>query len=134
METYCDHISLWTEELSKWVPDSIFDAHVHLGRPEFMGPMKPERLKEASVTFTGLTWEEVSSFYKQLYNGKKIAGVIAFPFPLREVNFESANQYMVDLMCADRSVTGFLISDPFDTGRTIGHFKKLLKRERDSRE
>ena len=56
---YADHVGLWADELMAWVPDVIFDAHVHLGPPGVMGTISPERRQLALSTFTSLTWEEL---------------------------------------------------------------------------
>jgi len=125
---YEDHIGLWADELKEWLPDTIFDAHVHLGLPEVIGNLVDERLKEPLATFTSLTWEDASAWYRQLYNGKTIAGLIAFGFPLREVNLEAANEYIVRLMQTNQKIKGFLISDPQNTQKTIVQFNLAIKR------
>jgi len=81
-----------------WVPDVIFDAHVHLGPPEVMGTINAERRQVALSTFTSLTWEELQGVYGELYRGKRVAGLIAFGFPLHEVDIQAANRYVIELM------------------------------------
>ncbi|MBN1446186.1 MAG: amidohydrolase family protein [Candidatus Omnitrophica bacterium] len=124
--SYCDHTGLWKNELLGWVPEYIFDAHVHLGPPGIMKPISPERAKEPLATFTDFTWEDSLRIYKQLFSSKKIAGVCAFGFPLREVDIEAANSYIADLMADSPHLYGFIISDPFDTGRTIALFNSAM--------
>ncbi|MBC8457257.1 MAG: amidohydrolase family protein [Deltaproteobacteria bacterium] len=127
MKPYEDHIGLWADELKSWVPDTIFDAHVHLGPPEAVGKITTARQKEPLTTFRSFTWEKASAFYKNLYSGKEIVGLIAFGFPLREVKLEVANQYIIHLMQDNPFIKGFVISDPKDTERTIHNFEKALK-------
>jgi len=33
-EKFSDHINIWRDELKEWMPEKIFDAHVHLGTSE----------------------------------------------------------------------------------------------------
>ena len=127
MKAYQDHTGLWADELSRWVPDTIFDAHVHLGPTEAVGNMSPERLKEALSTYTSFTWEQAQKIYSDLYSGKTIAGAIAFGFPQREVNLEAANEYIINLMRTDPKVKGFVLSHPTDTARTIDNFNLAPK-------
>ena len=126
--TYRDHVGLWAEELRDWVPDEIFDAHVHLGPPEAMGPLSDERRGEALGTFTDLTWEELRDWYRHLYAGKRIVGLIAFPMPLREVDMEAANDYIASVCQANPDVRGFVLSHPTDVPRTIAMFEAAAKR------
>lgn len=129
---YVDHIGLWREELRAWAPETIFDAHVHLGPAEVMGPLTAERRQEGLGAFTHLPWEELSEFYGDLYSGKTVAGLIAFPFPLREVNLEAANDYIIGLMRREPSdsagprVRGFLLSHPTETHRAVRAYEKSL--------
>lgn len=126
---YCDHIGLWTEELRDWVPDEIFDAHVHIGRKSDMGMEFSEaRLKNASCTFSNMTLEEMKKWHGNLYSDKKITGIFAFPFPLLEMNFISANEYIVDAMQADSRVRGFIWTDPKDIRLTFDIFKNAERK------
>jgi predicted TIM-barrel fold metal-dependent hydrolase len=119
---------MWASELRGWMPDKLFDAHVHLGPPAAMKAIRdPLRLKEAKTTFTSFSAEELFSFYENLYSGKSIAGLIAFPFPLLEVNYEIANQYIAGLMQKDPRVNGFILSNPYDTRSTIRQYEEARR-------
>jgi hypothetical protein len=124
---YQDHIGLWKNELAAWLPDTIFDAHVHLGPPDAMRPVPPHRLKEPVTTFTSLTAEELLAWYENVYRGKTMAGLIAFPFPLREVRYEPANEYIARLAARDPRVHGFILANPRDTKETIRQYHALQK-------
>jgi len=117
--SYQDHVGLWQDELAPWVPDEVFDAHVHLGPYDIMQPFAPLRLQEALTTFRGLTYEESRAFYQQLYSGKTIRGQIAFGFPLREVDIRKANQYLADTAKYDPTVHAFILANPLDIDDTI---------------
>jgi predicted TIM-barrel fold metal-dependent hydrolase len=125
---YADHIGLWADELMAWVPDVIFDAHVHLGPPEVIATISSERRQVALSTFTSLTWEQLQDVYGQLYRGKRVAGLIAFGFPLREVDIRAANQYMIDLMKRNGNrLKGFLLAHPTDVESTLAMFDEALE-------
>lgn len=108
---YEDHVGLWAGELQAWLPDRIFDAHVHLGPPEIVTGLSPERNLAVTV-WTSLKWEEALSGYERLFSGKTIEGVIAFPFPIQEVNVAKANEYIAGLLASDRRVKGFMLVNP----------------------
>lgn len=121
--TYLDHIGLWRDELTAWVPDDLFDAHVHLGPYDIMQPFAEERLREALCTFRGFTYEECRAFYRELYSGKRILGQIAFGFPLREVDIRKANDYLARVAQRDRTVHPFILADPHDIDGTIAQWR-----------
>ena len=120
---YCDHIGLWRDELRAWVPGRIFDAHVHLGPPEAVGAMAPERLKLALSTHMSLEWETLLRIYGDVYSGKEIAGLFAFGFPQREVDLDLANQYVVDLAKRDPRVRPLFIAHPTDASASVAAFE-----------
>jgi len=122
-----DPVGLWADELVAWVPDVIFDAHVHLGPPGVMGTISPQRRQLALSTFTSLTWEQLQDVYGQLYCDKRVAGLIAFGFPLREVDIQAANRYIIDLMRTEPAVNGFALAHPTDFEPTRAMFDEALK-------
>jgi len=125
---YADHIALWADELMAWVPDVFFDAHVHLGPPHAIAAISPERRKVALTTSTSLTWEQLEDVYSQLYRTKRVAGLIAFGFPLREVDLQAANRYVIDLMKREgHALKGFLLAHPTDFDSTLAIFDEAQK-------
>jgi hypothetical protein len=116
---YVDHVRLWQDELRAWVPPVVFDAHVHLGPAAVMGPISPARRQLPLCTFTCLTWEQLRDWYGRLFEGKHVAGLVAFPFPLQEVDIDGANDYLIELMRHAPSVKGFLLAHPTDVGRSL---------------
>lgn len=127
IDPYVDHIDLWQNELAEWVPTELFDGHVHLGPAEIVGTIPPARLKEALSTFSSMTWGEARQFYSRLYSGKSIIGVIAFGFPLREVNLAAANRYLACTAEEDPRVHPFILADPHDIPATIAQFHQLAE-------
>jgi len=116
--SYYDHVELWAGELQDWVPERIFDAHVHLGPPEVMGSISAQRRQLPLATFSSLTWEELQAWYGGLYRGKQVAGLVAFPFPLQEVDQAAANHYLIELMAREPRVRGFVLAHPTDVAVT----------------
>jgi hypothetical protein len=126
---YLDHIGLWEKELNAWMPDEIFDAHVHLGSKKGMdSDFSEKRLKNALCTFSCMPLEEMKKWHGNLYSGKKVTGLFAFPFPLQEMNFIRANEYIVDAMQADPRVRGFIWTNPKDIKLTIDVFTKAERK------
>lgn len=125
---YVDHVGLWADELMAWMPDVLFDAHVHLGPPHAIATVSPERRKAALCTFTSLTWKQLEDVYGQLYRTKRVAGLIAFGFPLREVDLQAANRYLIHLMKRNGDkLKGFLLAHPTDFDFTRALFDEALK-------
>jgi len=116
-----------SDEVVAWLPATLFDAHVHLGLPNVVGPITPKRRLNPVTTFTSLPFEELLEIYSTLYSGKTICGLIAFPFPQREVNSALANDYIIEVMKRDPRVKGFLLAEPTDVRPAIAAFEKALK-------
>jgi hypothetical protein len=109
-----DHVGLWAGRLRDWLPPEVFDAHVHLGPPEAMGAFAEARLKEPLSTFASQTWEEALESHRRLFPGRRLVGVFGFPFPLREVDPEAANRYVVAAARSDPRLRPFLLAHPTD--------------------
>ena len=123
---YQDHIGLWESELKEWVPEKIFDVHVHIGPSGIMKRISSKRAKSPLCFFTSYTIEELLLDYQNLYSGKKILNICAFGFPLREVDINAANRYVGDLLGVHRNMMyGFLLVDPFHIDKTIDQFYSM---------
>jgi len=128
MQAYEDHIGLWRDELRAWVPAALFDAHVHVGPPEIVGPVTPERQGQALSTFTSFTAEALAAAHAALFQGCTVNGMFAFPFPQREVDLERANDHMIELMLRDRRAHGLMLSDPENADRAVAAYEKARAR------
>ncbi|MCK5802508.1 MAG: amidohydrolase family protein, partial [Lentisphaeria bacterium] len=124
---YEDHVALWRDELKAWMPSSVFDAHVHLCPPEAMGAFSAARRREALATFDSFTWEQYSDLTSQLFSGKNVLGLFAFPLPLQEVDLDRANDYIIEIMRLDARVHGFLLADPEDPRPSIAAYERARK-------
>ncbi|MEL7604313.1 MAG: hypothetical protein AAGU77_14240, partial [Bacillota bacterium] len=63
MFDYTDHAGLWQETLSGFMPEKVFDCHVHIGPAGAVGPIADERKKVALTTYTNLGWPEAQEIY-----------------------------------------------------------------------
>jgi predicted TIM-barrel fold metal-dependent hydrolase len=108
------------------MPEEIFDAHVHLGPPEVMGEIGPQRERVPLCTFTNLRLAQMRGWQAQLFPRKHVPGFIAFPFPLREVDIAAANRYLIDVMRAAPEVRGFLLAHPTDLTPTLAAWEAAL--------
>ncbi|OIO90315.1 MAG: hypothetical protein AUJ92_19085 [Armatimonadetes bacterium CG2_30_59_28] len=124
---YDDHIQLWANELKDWLPDSLFDAHVHLGPPEVVGEISSERQQTGLTAFTHLILEEINDICASLFDGKRTAGMITFGFPLQEVNIEAANAYTAGLIRKHSHVKGFIFCNPGDVAGMVRDFREWEK-------
>jgi len=119
-----DHVGMWAGELRDWLPARLFDAHLHLGPPDVVGPVAPDRLAHALCTYMHLDAEAVAEAYAALFSGKTIDGMIAFGFPQREVAIDGANDYVIGAMRRDPRCHGFLLSAPSDTRQAIAAYRR----------
>ena len=109
--TYVDHVPVIVGGRVEGLDAArhLYDVHVHVGPAAVMGPLRDEHRKLPLATFSHLTFEELETWYGRLFSGKRIAGLIAFPFPLHEVDIEAANRYLLELMKREPRVKGFAL-------------------------
>ncbi|MDH7601000.1 MAG: amidohydrolase family protein [Armatimonadota bacterium] len=88
---------VYTEELRPWLPSTVIDAHVHIGLAEHIGPISEERKKENWAYEVGLdqSWEDLWRYLRALFPDLEVR-VLAFGIPLREVDLERNNEYVLD--------------------------------------
>jgi predicted TIM-barrel fold metal-dependent hydrolase len=123
---FCDHVGLWARELAAWMPAEFFDAHLHLGPLEAMGPISPARQRVPLCTFTHLELTQARGWHERLFPGRRVTGMIAFPMPLREVHIAEANRWLIDVMRASPEVKGFVLAHPTDLRPTLAAWKAAL--------
>ena len=86
---------IYIEELAPWLPARIIDCHVHVGLKEFWGPVSPERARSiwALEVAQENSWEDFRRTCSSLFPEQRVS-VIAFASVAREVDIESANEYV----------------------------------------
>lgn len=83
-------------EIKPYLPNSILDAHVHIGITDInINNITEERKKERfELTIsTSLTFEDYFKAFKLLYGGRNFKGLF-FAIPLKEINLEKDNEYI----------------------------------------
>jgi len=87
---------VYDEELHPWLPPRIIDAHVHIGLPEHIGPITEERRRSNWAYEVGLSqsWEELRANLATLFPRQEVEA-LAFGIPLREVDLERNNDYVL---------------------------------------
>jgi len=70
----------------------------------------------------------IKCWHEKLYSGKKVKGAFVFPFPLYEIDFEQANNYIIQTMTLDAGMKGFLWTDPIDIRRNMKFLREAGKK------
>jgi hypothetical protein len=123
---YRDHVGLWARELRAWLPEVLFDAHAHVGPPGVLGKISSQRQRLPLCTFTHLSLAQLRGWHARLFGTKRVAGVIAFPFPLQEVDIAGANRHLIEVMAAAPEVKGFLLAHPTELGPSEAAWEAAL--------
>jgi len=112
---------VYDEELSPRLPSKIIDMHVHIGLAEHIGPITEERKKSNWAYEVGLSqsWEELRGNLGMLFPGREVE-VLAFGVPLREVDLELNNAYVLSgLRDPANRANGLLVTRPEWPARMI---------------
>ena len=105
-------LPFYDSELRGFLPERIYDCHVHIGLSEHLDPIAPERVAEmwALDVSPPLPTEELNSAQAMLFPGKSVRS-LAFGMPIRECHLPEANAYVAKGI-ADNAVDGLLVTDP----------------------
>ncbi len=121
---------LFLEEFEGFLPDSIFDFHVHLWKKSFIIKKIPEgRLKSNPFLDSDINEFKIEDFKKiaeRLFPGKNYEALI-LGIPLREADFNQNNAY-ISQCCDENDFDGLFLSaidqniipDDFFINRFIG--------------
>lgn len=87
---------VYEEELSPWLPPKVIDVHVHVGLVEHIAPLTEERKRSNWAYEAGLlqSWEELRVNLRVLFPRQEVEA-LAFGVPLREVDLERNNDYIL---------------------------------------
>jgi predicted TIM-barrel fold metal-dependent hydrolase len=87
---------IYRKELTVWLPDKIFDAHVHVCLSEHIGPISEERFKENWALEVGIaqSWEQLASVNQALFPDQAVYS-LAFGAVFREVDIAANNAYVL---------------------------------------
>lgn len=86
---------IYEQELLPWMPERIFDCHVHVSRAENCGPISPERLKYLWAVEAGIfqTWSQLRARYDALFPNQQVEALV-FGGVYQEQNLEGDNDYV----------------------------------------
>ncbi|MGQ9454315.1 MAG: amidohydrolase family protein [Armatimonadota bacterium] len=105
---------IYLDELDFWLPERIIDVHVHLALADHVGPISEERKKVNWAYEVGLqqSWEDLQSNLEKLFPSRQVE-VVVFGVPLREVDLQKNNQYILGILrdCSSNA-RGFLVTRP----------------------
>jgi hypothetical protein len=85
------NLRILQEELNEFLPEKIFDAHVHVAPPDGFRPGHPYIC--GGVPITGYTYEELAEDQATVFPGRHCEA-LCFGFPFPELNRESHNCYV----------------------------------------
>ena len=105
------------QELASFLPERIFDSHIHTGLPEHFSPMSPERqasklgfFLDVAAVFGYNSYAVAQDVRRMLFPAQETEGLF-FGFPFRETNLKANNGY-VERLIADDAVYGLYMHHP----------------------
>lgn len=105
---------IWTEELSHFVPQEIFDVHTHIFRWDFH--TDPDKHNTAYAQFVGgrfheASWEHLEQWDQLLFPGRSVQR-LSFGFPFPECNFQASNEYVANQVAGKPGSAALMLVDP----------------------
>jgi glutamate-1-semialdehyde 2,1-aminomutase len=100
------------DELSSFLPDTIFDIHAHLYRLADLNLPESSVWSEGPSIVSASVWSEnISKFLK----GKDLNGALFLPAPSRGVNMQMANRFLIDEVSKVNTARGLVMVSPGDS-------------------
>ena len=102
---------VYEEELLGWLPERIIDCHVHIGLPEFCGPMSEERLRSNWAMEVGAeqSWEQWRASRDMLFPRQKVMALRGAQLTPHHLQLLRTHWYSVPRFWRGRSHTnGYL--------------------------
>ncbi|MGB9587444.1 MAG: amidohydrolase family protein [Armatimonadota bacterium] len=110
---------VYEEKIAPWLPERIVDCHVHVGLPDFVGPISPERSEAiwAMEISNSQSWSELRANLELLFPGKDVWS-LAFGWVYREVDIKASNDYVLSGISdpANRARGLFVTRPEWDAG------------------
>ena len=102
----------YQQYLKDFLPEEIFDTHVHLGLPEHFYPVSSERKFEDWALGVGYNLSVEAAFfaYAELFPGKEVS-ILGFPFPIKEAKLDEINRYVCSYINKGR-IKGLMATHP----------------------
>jgi predicted TIM-barrel fold metal-dependent hydrolase len=104
----CDR-EFFEHELQSFVPDKIFDAHVHIGLRSDFGPLHADLIaKTPEATDIKIYQEQISWLIPE----RKIAGAVLIPNTLLEENHAKGNKFVAEQSLKNPEFRNCLVVSP----------------------
>ncbi len=109
-----EDIAIYKEEFEEFLPERIFDFHVHTWKKDFLKiPITFERIKQNPILDQGIGDFSVKDFdliTKKLFPVNKYHGLF-FGLPLKEVDLKENNDYVAEI-CRKKRTYGLYVPEP----------------------
>ena len=105
---------IWEQELNGFVPDRVFDTHVHMWRPEDVPDdieVKPTDI--GLETFRGYTMDDFKASMARLLPGRSV-GALVFGMVHRSLPRENLNRYAADVQKSEPDISALAVVSPHD--------------------
>jgi len=110
---------VWEQELKDFVPDRVFDAHVHLWPPEAVPEGLEVRPTDIGMsTFRSYTLEEFRAATRRLLPGRSVSA-LAFGAVHRELAREEMNRYLGEVQRAQPDISALATVSPQDSMQDV---------------
>lgn len=105
-------LPVFQAELDAFLPDSIYDSHVHVVLPEHVPAVPPEAVQDswAAEAPHELSLDELEEVQAYLFPGRRV-GSLAFTMPVSYADIEAGNAYIASGIAAGR-IDGLLVVRP----------------------
>ena len=108
-------LNIFNDEFKKFLPEKIFDFHIHLWKSSFFTKeISEDRRKQKPFLdpdiSDNLTYEDMHNIAKKIFPGKHYQGLL-FGLPIKEINLGKSNKYISDV-CKKNDCYGLYISNP----------------------
>ena len=125
--------AIYEEELADFLPEQIFDSHIHTALPQHITPLSPERrtsklsfFADVAASFDFNPYEFVQEIWAKLLPRQRVEGLF-FGYPFLETDLDANNTYVADLI-EEQGVCGLYMPRPQADGEELvralddGHF------------
>ena len=106
----------FVRELDSFVPESVYDAHVHLGRPSGYGPNSKDLLANTPEVVDMKTYR---SQLPWLLPGRELDGVLVIPSTLSGESLEEGNRFAAKQVMREPKSGCALVIDPNMTAEQL---------------
>jgi uncharacterized protein len=113
-ELSVEDLKIFKDEFDNFLPDSIFDFHVHLWKKDFITKeISKKRFKSnpfLDPDIEEFQFEDYQIVSKELFPNKTYKALI-FGLPVKEINLEKNNEY-ISQVCCEKNFYGLFIPKP----------------------